>query len=60
MATGIDAEAPHNNFDVRQFPLPSLLALPRHRQPPRKLASTASVLTCFVTDHLGVGFWQPD
>lgn len=34
MATGIDAEAPHNNFDVCEFPLLSLLALLWHGEPP--------------------------
>jgi len=65
MATEIDAEAPHNNFDVRNFPLPgprSLRSTPAPRNPPTTASQVpgASALTYFVTDHLGVRFWQPD
>ena len=60
MATEIDAEAPHNNFDVSKHTLPGRTALPQPASPTYHGFSGASALTYRVADHFGVGFWQPD
>lgn len=63
MATDTDAEAPHNHFDVCKFPSFSLLVYPSSTNSPHPCLPTSYTragLIRFVTDHPGVGFWQPN